>query len=232
MFSRWWCFQLATSLICILLVRNDHNVDLFTLSTNHLMPIALHQPLKSLSCCPWLQIKFFHKGSKGKSIKLGGGKTCELLCNESWRINTGTVDDSVTHSHIHALNHWCTSPTAGWWHHYEHCMDAPHSIATHLFYLHHSYEPGQFTLISMGLIRYACCHISGHHEPIPTKFGLWIFFIMLHRYMVSKTLKCKKKKKNCDVIASVLYYHASTLGVGRPIVRLITMLSLTYRQNM
>ena len=55
-----------------------------------------------------------------------------------------------------------------------------------------SYEPGQFTLISMGLIRYSWSHISGSHEPIPTKFGLWMFFIILHRYMVSKTLKCKK----------------------------------------
>ena len=39
-----------------------------------------------------------------------------------------------------------------------------------------------------GGIRYSCGHISGPHEPIPTKFGMWIF-IMLHRYMVFKTLK-------------------------------------------
>ena len=44
----------------------------------------------------------------------------------------------------------------------------------------------------------------GPHEPIPTKLGLWMFFILLHRYMVSKTLKCKKKFF-CNVIASVLY---------------------------
>ena len=56
------------------------------------------------------------------------------------------------------------------------------------------YEPGQFTLISIGLIRYSCGHISGHHESIPTKFALWMFFIMLHRYIVSKTRKCKIKK--------------------------------------
>ena len=55
----------------------------------------------------------------------------------------------------------------------------------------------------MGLSRYSYRHISGPHEPIPTKFGLWMFFIMLHRDMVSKTLKCKKGF--CDVIASVLY---------------------------
>ena len=27
-------------------------------------------------------IEFFHKGSKGESIKCGGGKTSELLCNK------------------------------------------------------------------------------------------------------------------------------------------------------
>ena len=55
-----------------------------------------------------------------------------------------------------------------------------------------------------GLIRYSCGHISGSHEPILTKFGLWMFFIMLHRYMVSKTLKCKKKKV-VFVTSSLLY---------------------------
>ena len=35
------------------------------------------------------------------------------------------------------------------------------------------YEPGQFTLISMGLIiRHSCCQISGHREPIHVKFGV------------------------------------------------------------
>ena len=33
------------------------------------------------------------------------------------------------------------------------------------------YEPGQFTLISMGLIRYSYGHILGHHAPIHVKFG-------------------------------------------------------------
>ena len=45
-----------------------------------------------------------------------------------------------------------------------------------------SYEPGQlFTLISMGLIRYSCGHILGHHEPIHVKFGAWRCFIMLYQ---------------------------------------------------
>ena len=56
-----------------------------------------------------------------------------------------------------------------------------------------SYEPGQlFTPISMGLIRYSCGHILGHHEPIHVKFGVWRFFIMLYRNMVMKVLKCKQ----------------------------------------
>ena len=49
----------------------------------------------------------------------------------------------------------------------------------------------KFTLISMGLIRYSCGHILGHHEPIHVKFGVWRFFIMLYRNMVMKMLKCK-----------------------------------------
>ena len=53
--------------------------------------------------------------------------------------------------------------------------------------------PGSiYTDFNGGLIRYSCSHISGPHEPVPTKFGLWMFVIMLHRYMVSKMLKCKK----------------------------------------
>ena len=47
----------------------------------------------------------------------------------------------------------------------------------------------------MGLIRYSCSHISGHHEPIHVKSGVWGFLIMLYKNMVMKMLKCKKKKK-------------------------------------
>ena len=49
--------------------------------------------------------------------------------------------------------------------------------------------------------RYSCGHISGPHKPIPTKCWLWMFFIMLHRYMVSKTEMHKKK----IVMSSLLY---------------------------
>ena len=51
-----------------------------------------------------------------------------------------------------------------------------------------SFEPGQFALISMGLIRHSCGHISGHHEL----FHLRVFFIMFYWNMVMKMLKLKK----------------------------------------
>ena len=66
--------------------------------------------------------------------------------------------------------------------------------------VHDCLEPGQFTLISVGLISYLCGHILGPHEPIPTKFGLWMFLLMLHQYMVSKM----KKKKIFFVMSSLL----------------------------
>ena len=52
----------------------------------------------------YMEDKFLSQGSKGESVKHGGGKTSDLLCNESWRINTGMVEDSVTHSCVQALN--------------------------------------------------------------------------------------------------------------------------------
>ena len=56
-----------------------------------------------------------------------------------------------------------------------------------------SYEPGQFTLISVGLIKYSCGHISGHHELFYVKLGVWGVFIMFY-WNVMKMLKCKKRK--------------------------------------
>ena len=49
-----------------------------------------------------------------------------------------------------------------------------------------------FQWISMGLMLYSCGHILGPHEPIPTKFGVWRFFIMLYRTMKTKSWKCWK----------------------------------------
>ena len=62
-----------------------------------------------------------------------------------------------------------------------------------------SYEPGQFTLISIGLIKYSCSHISGPHETIPTSYGLWMFFIMLHRYIDS--IQNTEMQKKCFVMS-------------------------------
>ena len=56
-----------------------------------------------------------------------------------------------------------------------------------------NYEPGQFTPISMGLIRYSCGHISSHHKPSHVKFVVWGFFIMFYWNFVMKMLKCKKE---------------------------------------
>ena len=65
----------------------------------HLSDIALHDITRDLvlfnqqreaevsvpTCFP-ISIEFFHNGSKGQSVKSGGGKTNELLCRESWWI--------------------------------------------------------------------------------------------------------------------------------------------------
>ena len=54
--------------------------------------------VKQVSCyaTSMLCIGFFHKGSKGESVKHGGGKTSELLCNKLWKMNTGRMTDCVT----------------------------------------------------------------------------------------------------------------------------------------
>ena len=68
----------------------------------------------------------------------------------------------------------------------------------------------------MGLIRYSCGHISGPGEPIPTKFGLWMFFIMLRRDMISKTMKCKicfLMTSHFGTLLVSLYYICSDLIV-------------------
>ena len=39
----------------------------------------------------------------------------------------------------------------------------------------------------------------------PTQFGLWMFFIMLHRYMVSKTLKCEKSFLWCHCFCTLYW---------------------------
>ena len=57
---------------------------------------------------------------------------------------------------------------------------------------YNSYEPGQFTLLSMGLIRNSCGQILGPHESIHVKFGVRIFHHVVLKYGM-KMLKCKKQ---------------------------------------
>ena len=90
------------------------------------------------------KIELFHSGSKcelqsgggyGKTSELlcneswrintcnmgdrhGGAKTSELLCSELWRMNTGNVDDSAIYLCIESYR----TPTVGWLHCGEHCM--------------------------------------------------------------------------------------------------------------
>ena len=52
-------------------------------------------------------------------------------------------------------------------------------------------------LISVGLIRFSCCHILDPHEPIPTKFGLCMFFHhapLIHGIQMAEMQKEKNKK--------------------------------------
>ena len=71
----------------------------------------------------------------------------------------------------------------------------------------------KFTLISMGLNRYSCGHILGHHEPIHVKFGVWRFFIIALPKYGHENAEMQKKKKNDDVtlqysIGSCVRAHA------------------------
>ena len=55
----------------------------------------------------------------------------------------------------------------------------------------------------MGLIVvwYSCGHISALREPIPTKFGLWMYLIMFHLYDGTQNAEIQKK----IVLSSILY---------------------------
>ena len=77
----------------------------------------------------------------------------------------------------------------------------------------HQMEPGQFTLISMGLILYSCGHILGPHEPIPTKFGVWRFFIMhaLPKYEKNHANHERKKKIMTSSLWYSIRFHQSSL---------------------
>ena len=51
-----------------------------------------------------------------------------------------------------------------------------------------------FQSFSMGLIRYSYSHISGHHEPINVKFGVWGFFIMFYWKFGHENVQMQKLK--------------------------------------
>ena len=74
-----------------------------------------------------------------------------------------------------------------------------------------SHEPGQSTLISMGLIRYSCGHISCPHELIPTRFGLWMF---LSCSIDTWYPKFWMQKKSFFVMSSLLLENISKKDTG------------------
>ena len=98
-----------------------------------------------------------------------------------------------------------------------------------------SYEPGQFTLISMGLIRYSCSHILGHHESIHVKFGVWGFFIMFYwniKILVMKMLKWQKKntktKTKTKKKKKIWWHHTSVGLLYRAISKIIEPILLKH----
>ena len=90
---------------------------------------------------------------------------------------------------ISALSYFSTT----WW-----------KILTHQIW--HELVHGGPRYFNGGVIRYLCGRISGPHEPIPTNLGCGCFSSCSTYTWYSKRCSAKKKKKkNCDVKASVLY---------------------------
>ena len=78
--------------------------------------------------------------------------------------------------------------------------------------IQNSYEPDQFTLISIGLIRYSCGHISGLHETIPTKWTVDAFHHaspIWYRGWYPK--RWNVKKKGVFFVTSLLYSIVETI---------------------
>ena len=80
----------------------------------------------------------------------------------------------------------------------------------------------------MGLILYSCGHILGHHEPIPTKFVVWRFFIMLYRNMEKKSWKCWKNIFD-DIITLVHYMLQVEVEYSRKISNPLPILHITFK---
>ena len=72
----------------------------------------------------------------------------------------------------------------------------PHWNQCKLVLVPNSYEPGQFILISMGLIRYSCGRISVHRATMNQLMsnGVWGFSSRSTEICSWKMLKCKKRK--------------------------------------
>ena len=59
-------------------------------------------PLKNMSFILKVPLEgICQAGSEDESVKCGGGKTGDLLCNELWQINTGNRDDDSDTQDIH-----------------------------------------------------------------------------------------------------------------------------------
>ena len=93
--------------------------------------------------------------------------------------------------------------------------------------VHNCLEPGQFTPISMVLIRYSCGHISGHHEPIHVKFGVWGFFIMFYGHENAEMQKRKFDDVTLQysIAPTLLHIHTGITHIHRSVIS-------THRPNM
>ena len=63
----------------------------------------------------------------------------------------------------------------------------------YLFILNKTYFEKKKRIMVAQDMAASCGHILGHHEPIPTKYGVRRFFIMLYRNMKKKIMKMLKK---------------------------------------
>ena len=86
----------------------------------------------------------FHKGSKGKLAKRGGGKTSELPCNKPLCNDLhGVITLQWVCGAIQCTNYTCVYPV---WHYpcYTYLSSTTPCIATYLFYLHHAWPDSQW----------------------------------------------------------------------------------------
>ena len=84
------------------------------------------------------------------------------------------------------------------------CLELTPLKSVYIGLVQNCLEPGQFTLISVGLIRYSCGHISG--PPWTGSHQIWAVDVFHHapRIHVFKTLKCKKFFVMSSLLFSIL----------------------------